>query len=118
MGKGNIVMNTNNATISEWEKLRTNQSRQVEDLLRKYFDSVDAYRYNSASIRLRIIDSRFKGLSREERDDLVEPKLSLLDENTQADIMNLVLLYPDEIRDSFRAYISNEEFDHPSKSML
>lgn len=111
-------MNTNNATIPEWEQLRTEESRQVENQLRKDFQSVDAYRYNTASLRVRIIDPRFKGLSREERDDLVESILSQLDENTQADIMNLVLLYPDEIKDSFRAYMNNEEFDHPSKSML
>lgn len=111
-------MNTNNATITEWEQFRTDETRQVENILRKDFQSVDAYRYNSASLRLRIIDPSFKGLSREDRDDLVEPKLSMLDRNTQADIINLVLLYPDETKDSFRAYLNNYDFDHPSKSML
>ena len=78
----------------------------------------NAYRYNSASLRVRVVDPSFKGLSREERDDHVEPFLSELDDNTQADIMNLVLLYPGETRESFRAYMNNEEFEHPSQSML
>jgi len=109
---------SNETAVSEWEHLRTEESRHVEDVLRQHFQTVDAYRYNSASLRIRVIDPEFKDLSRERRDDLVEPILSTLDEGTQADIMNIVLTYPDEARDSFRAYINNEEFEHPSKSML
>lgn len=105
-------------TASEWERLRTEDSRKVEDLLRRHFQSADAYRYNSASLRVRVIDPSFKGLSREERDDRVEPMLAQLDDTTQADIMNLVLLYPEEVEGSFRAFISNQEFEHPSQSML
>jgi stress-induced morphogen len=105
-------------TTSEWERMRTEDSRRVEDLLRQHFKTVDAYRYNSASLRVRIIDSRFRGLSREKRDDLVEPILAQLDEGTQADIMNLVLLYPNEVHESSSALIGNEEFEHPSPSII
>ena len=111
-------MSTLNATNSEWEAKRTDESRGVEELLRKHFESVDAYRYNSASVRVRIVDSRFKELNREQRDDLVEPKLELLPEETQSEIMNLVLLYPGEERESFRANMMNAEFEHPLESML
>ncbi len=111
-------MSLPNATIPEWGPLRTEESRKIEEVLRRHFQDADAYRYNSASLRVRIIDPKFKGLSREERDDLVEPVLAQLDEGSQADIMNLVLLCPDEERASFRAFISNEEFEHPSQSML
>lgn len=90
----------------------------VEELLRKQFQEADAYRYNSASLRVRVVDDKFKGLSNEKRDDLVEPILSKLDESTQADIMNLVLLYPGEEREVFLANINNEEFEHYTKSML
>lgn len=109
---------SNKTATSEWEHLRTDESRHVEDVLCQHFEHADAYRYNSASLRVRVMDSKFKDLSREERDDLVEPVLSTLDEGTQADIMNIVLLYPDEVNDSFRAHINNEEFEHPSESML
>ena len=50
-------------TISRaWEDKRTAETRQVEDVLRRVgFQQVDAYRYNTASIRVRVIDSRFEG---------------------------------------------------------
>jgi hypothetical protein len=111
-------MTTKNATALAWEALRTDESRAVEDLLRKHFENADAYRYNSASIRVRIIDSKFRDLTHEERDDRVEPWLAQLDPKTQADIMSLVLLYPGEVDESSRAFINNEEFEHPSQSML
>lgn len=104
--------------VPEWEHLRTDESRQVEELLQQHFRSASAYRYNSASIRVRVVDECFKGLSREQRDDLVEPILSQLDASIQADIMNLLLLYPGEELDSVRAQLFNEEFEHPSRSML
>ncbi|HEX4000415.1 MAG TPA: hypothetical protein VHX65_17825 [Pirellulales bacterium] len=111
-------MTTGNATVPEWEKFRTDESRAVELLLRKSFERADAYRYNSASLRVRVIDPSFKGLSREDRDDRVEPALSNLGQDTQADIMNLVLLYPGEENESSRAWILNQEFEHPADSML
>jgi hypothetical protein len=111
-------MSTLNTANSEWETKRTDETRHAEEILRKHFESVDAYRYNSASVRVRIIDSRFKDLSREQRDDLVEPKLELLPEETQSEIMNLVLLYPGEERETFRANMMNSEFEHPLESML
>ncbi|MCC6126536.1 MAG: hypothetical protein IT426_16370 [Pirellulales bacterium] len=111
-------MSTLNATNSEWEAKRTSETRHAEEIMRRHFESADAYRYNSASVRVRIIDPRFKGLSREERDDLVEPILELLPEDTQSDIMNLVLLYPGEEGESFRANMMNAEFEHPLESML
>ena len=111
-------MNPEKTTSSEWEQLRTDESRTVERLLGQHFSSVDAYRYNSASLRVRVIDPKFQGLPHEERDKLVEPTISTLDGSTQTDIMNLVLLYPGEVDSSFQARMNNEEFEHPSQSML
>lgn len=111
-------MSTGQAVASEWERLRTDECRHVEEVLRRHFQEADAYRYNSASLRVRVIDPSFEGLSREERDDRVEPILATLDESTQADIMNLVLLCTGEVDESFRAAISNQEFEHPTESML
>jgi len=103
---------------TDWEHLRTDESRQVENVLREHFESADAYRYNSASLRVRVVDPGFREQSREDRDDLIEPVLASFDESIQADIMNVVLLYPGETEESFRAYIMNEEFEHPGRSML
>ena len=109
-------------TSPRWEAKRTDETRQVEEVLRKAgFDRVDAYRYNSASIRVRVIDRRFEGLSAEKRDAMVEPHLEGLPERTQADIMSLFTFAPSELRQppkDFKEFIKNTEFDDPSPSML
>jgi hypothetical protein len=113
---------TTNTTAPVWESKRTEDSRQIEELLRHVgFQRVDAYRYNSASIRVRVIDPRFEGLPVEERDAMVEPHLSQLPERTQADIMNLFTFAPSELRQSpktLREFLQNAEFDDPSPSIL
>lgn len=108
--------------IPKWESKRTDESRMVEKkLLEAGFQRVDAYRYNSASLRVRIVDKRFEGLDREERDAMVEAFIDSLPSNTQADIINLVLVTPSELNtpsDTFRGFMLNTEFDNPSPSML
>ena len=105
-----------------WEKKRTQETRKVEDLLREAgFATVDAYRQNSASIRLRIIDLRFEGLSPEDRDAMVEPYLARLEERTQADIVTLLTFAPSEVQDpprQLRTWLLNLEFDDSSQSLL
>lgn len=89
--------------------------RIVEDLLRPHFQQADAYRYNSASIRVRVIDSRFQGLSREERVVMVETYLDILPVEVQRDIVTLFLFSPSEVE---REHTLNNEFDNPSPSVL
>jgi hypothetical protein len=98
--------------------MKTDETRQVEETLRAAFERVDAYRYNSASIRIRIIDRRFEGLSHEQRDNLVEPHLDKLPESTQLDIINLLLLAPSEIVGFTFQSLPNLEFENPSPSQL
>jgi stress-induced morphogen len=101
-----------------WHSMRTKETRMIENALRKEFPTTDAYRYNSASIRVRVIDPRFEGKSISQRDAMVEPFLAELPEQTQADIMNLITLTPGEIKDSIGKSLANLEFEEPSKSML
>src|SRR5262245_2756426 len=109
-------------TAPPWEAKRTKETRKVEEVLREAgFKQVDAYRYNSASIRVRVIDKRFEGLSPEQRDAMVEPHLEELPERTQADIMNLFTFAPSELKQGAktgREFQLNTEFDDPSPSML
>jgi stress-induced morphogen len=105
-------------TKARWEEMRTDETRRVEQDLRKEFDKVDAYRYNAASIRVRVQDKRFKGKSVEQRDAMVEPHLGKLPTEIQADIMNLITLYPGEVEDSIGASLANVEFEDPSPSVL
>lgn len=98
---------------STWQSKRTDESRMVEEELGKEFANVDAYRHNSASLRVRIMDERFRSLDMDERDALVHPELTKLPDDTQADIINLVLMYPGEDRDERRIQWANTRFEHP-----
>ena len=111
-----------NTFAPPWEAKRTDETRIVEEILRNAgFNQADAYRYNSASIRVRVIDSRFEGLAPEKRDAMVEPHLAQLPERTQADIMNLFTFTPSELQQTskkVREFLLNAEFDDPTPSML
>ena len=105
-----------------WHAKRTDETREVEAVLSQGgFDRVDAYRYNSASIRVRVIDRRFEGMSREKRDALVEEYLDKLPPETQRDIVTLFTFAPSELErtpPTFREFLLNTEFDDPSPTML
>jgi hypothetical protein len=93
----------------------------VEELLGPHFQQADAYRYNSASIRVRVIDPSFEGMSREKRDALVEPYLDKLPPETQRDIVTLFTFAPSDLQRTpatFKEYLLNTEFEAPSPSML
>lgn len=92
---------------------RGRQSRQVERVLRKNFAQVDAYRYNLASIRGRVVDPRFEGKNRLERENLVLPAVATLPASTQNDIVFLLLLAPGE-RDRSPM---NVDFEDPSRDL-
>src|SRR5436309_7218781 len=73
------------------------------------------YRHNSASIRVRIVDDRFDGLSRAARHDQVWKFIAdrLNDDDIQ-EISVLLLLSPKEQQTTFM----NSEFDDPVPSTL
>jgi hypothetical protein len=109
------------STKKTWESKRTQETRDVEALLRGSFEQADSYRYNSASIRIRVIDSRFEGMPREKRDALVEEQIDKLPPETQRDIVTLFTFAPSELSGvpkTFRELMLNTEFDDPSPSML
>ncbi len=110
------------ATTPAWESKRTPETREVEKHLKKAkFKQVDAYRYNSAVIRVRVIDPRFEGKSRTRRDAMVEPYLDQLPTETQQDIVTLLMFAPSEIKQSptlLREYVLNVEFEEAGPPML
>ena len=82
-----------------WEARRTDETRMVERVLRDAgFERVDAYRYNAASIRVRVIDQRFEGKPVEKRDAMVERHLKKLPDRTQGDIISLFTFAPSELQ--------------------
>lgn len=93
---------------------KTAETKKIETVLGQRFANVEAYRYNSASIRVRVIDDAFRRLSKTKREEIVQPLLDLLPEKTQSDIMILLLLSHEEMETS----PMNVEFEHPSPSSL
>jgi hypothetical protein len=73
---------------------------------------IQAYRRNSASIRVRVIDPDFSGISRAERHDVIWRHLEKLPESIQSQVSLLVLLAPSETGTS----IANLEFENPVPS--
>lgn len=108
--------------MSDWESKRTDETRRVEALLRKHFQQADAYRFNSASIRIRVTDDRFRGKTIAEREDLVIPVLKTLPEETYEDILMLLTIAPGELIDAAPEVLSrsmmNNEFESPALSRL
>jgi stress-induced morphogen len=94
--------------------------REIHDkLMQEYVAShpkaqVTVYRFNSVSIRVRIIDPDFEGLTRTERDTLIWDILDTLSEDTRAEISLLLLVTPRESKTSYM----NLEFNEPRQSRL
>src|SRR5260370_1546695 len=110
-----------NTTAPAWEAKRTDETRQVEEVLNPAgFAQVDAYRYNSASIRVRVIDRRFEGMPREKRDGVVVPHLEKLPQRTQTDILTLFPFSPSQLKESappLNEFLPNTEFAPPTPSI-
>lgn len=93
----------------------TGQTKKVEKaFIDSGFNHVEAYRYNSASIRVRVIDSRFSGKSRINREKMVWPVIESLSDELQAELTVLLLLAPGEKSRS----MMNMEFEDPTPSRL
>ena len=93
--------------------------RQIRDALEKYDEAhpqaeIEAYRQNSVSVRIRILNPEFAGKSRAQREEEVWAVLNELPEEAVADISLLLLLTPEEAARSF----ANSEFDDPIPSKL
>src|SRR5438874_9375043 len=105
--------------MAKWRPKRTAETKRIEKLLLKHFPDhapeypPAAYRYNSASIRVRVISDRFVGMDRGQRADIVYPILKeYLPEDTWLDIMMILLLTPDEVGESSANFV----FEHPTPS--
>jgi stress-induced morphogen len=75
---------------------------------------IEVYRQNSVSLRVRIVDPDFAGVSRADRHEIVWRYLEKLPESVQSQVSLLLALTPDETKVSF----ANYEFDHPIPSSL
>lgn len=102
-----------------WESKTTEYSRLVEKALRDHgFHQVNAYRYNPASIRVRVVDPCFHGLSRNRRIAMIEKALQNLPEDIQRQVLFIVAITPEEEKDprTSEQMLLNLEFNDPSPS--
>lgn len=76
--------------------------------------TIELKRQNSVSVRIRVLDVGFKGKPRSEREDEFWEALERLPEDVVSEISMVLLLTPDEARDSFASF----EFDNPIRSRL
>lgn len=104
--------------MAEWEGKKTEETRRIEALFRPEFPQTEAYRFNSASIRVRVIDDRFEGKSIAEREAMVLPLLKKLPKRTRDDVLLLLTLAPSEQRTFNSQTLMNREFEHPLPSGL
>jgi hypothetical protein len=104
--------------MSAWEEKKTEETRKLEALFRTEFPDTEAYRFNSASIRVRVIDDRFEGKSIAERENMVLPLFYKLPKKTREDVLLLLTLAPSE-RGPFNSQsLMNLEFEQPRPSRL
>jgi stress-induced morphogen len=92
---------------------------QVLDALGQYLEQhqgaeIEAYRQSPVSIRVRIIDPDFSGISRAERHEIIWHYLEKLPEDVQSQVSLLLPLTPEETTTS----LANFEFENPIPSSL
>jgi stress-induced morphogen len=75
---------------------------------------VEAYRQNSASVRVRVVDPAFQGMSRTQREEDFWFLFEDLPDELAAELSVVLLLTPDEAKKS----LANIEFDDPTPSKL
>lgn len=103
-------------------KLRGTTDKYLEavmEVLAKYeaqhpHAEIEGYRQNSVSLRIRIVDPDFAGVSRTDRHNTVWRILDELPEEIQSHLSTILLLTPDEKKASFASF----EFDDPVPSKL
>ncbi len=91
--------------------------RKIVAVLEEYEKShaqaeIEAYRQNSVSVRIRIVNPAFAGKSRTEREEEVWAILNRLPDDALAEISLLLLLTPAEKKNS----LTSTEFDDPIPS--
>ena len=104
--------------MAEWEEKKTKETRKIESLFRTEFPQTDAYRFNSASIRVRVIDDRFEGKSIAEREAMVLPSAQEAAQEDARRCPVLLTLAPSEQRTFNSQTLMNLEFEQPLPSRI
>ena len=99
------------------ENKKTPETEKIERLFKeKGFEHVEAYRHSSASIRLRVRDERFRGLSRVDRMEMIEPIIEELPAEIQQDLIFVLPFAVGEEKTEFSQM--NRDFEEPRSSRV
>jgi hypothetical protein len=98
---------------------RPDSVKAIADALQQYRKNhpkaqIEVKPQNPVSVRVRIVDPEFKNLDRVAREERIWKILDGLPEKVRSDITMLLLVTPEEKRDSFASF----EFDNPLPSRL
>ena len=100
---------------SKAPKARPAELVAIEEAFHKAgFAEVEAKRQNSVSLRIRVVDPRFKDQSFTQRDRMVRKVIDKLPSGTQEDLTLVLLLAPEEMQGS----LINADFEDPTLSRL
>ena len=95
-------------------KTQNDDVKIVESVLHTHFPTAECYRYHSLALRVRIIDEKFRGMSKVARSEIVEPMLEQLPLEIQEDLFFVLLLAPEEVATSEM----NQEFENPRPTLI
>ena len=104
------------------KKVQDEATKQIYRALKAVFPGLArntgavVYRYNPVSIRVRVIDPQFKGMSMAQREALIDRALAQLPRTVIDDITLLLALTPEEADDT--GQLLSHEFDDPTGSRL
>jgi hypothetical protein len=104
--------------VRQWAEKKTDETRMIESVFRAEFSQTDAYRFNAASIRVRVIDERFEGKTIADREAMVLPQLNRLPKETREDVLLLLTLAPSEQETFNDQTLMNREFEQPLPARL
>jgi stress-induced morphogen len=98
------------------KRIRPTAEEQIYKVLSTEFarKNITVYRYNSAAIRVRVVDARFHGKSIVERENMVFPLIQQLPEDIQSEITIFLPLSPKEAKTS----LMNGEFEDSTPAAL
>lgn len=104
-------------TSTAMKPLDQHQESAINEALREFKRQhpdadIKMYRRNLHSVRIRVIHPVFRGMDRVQRDNLMWTYLEKLPQDVLQDVSMLVLLAPEELKDSFM----NFDFEHPLPS--
>lgn len=104
-------------SATQSDALVTDETQHIEKVFRDFgYADVQSYRLGPYSVRLRVRDARFAGMSRVARMQHLAPLIRALPEETQQDMIFVLPIAPgEELQGQFQRM--NTEFENPRQDL-